>query len=164
MEKKNPLLNVGWSLMLVIFVALLLTTFSVLSAISSKSQLDLSERFANAQQDYYKANNKANEILSDIDNELLKEQLKGGDSIGYSHNAYNSLKDKEDISCELENGILKISYSVPCIKGTNEVVVVSLEGCSGNTKSRYNIKKWALVNNSEEIDEYVDEDVHWWGA
>ena len=151
--------------MLVIFVALLLTTFSVLSVVSSKAQLDLSEKFLNAQQNYYEANSKANLLLSDIDNTLKTQHRSGVDSLAYSNNAFNSLKNREDVHCQMENGALIISYSVPFAENKNEIEVeLSLEGCSGDTNSRYKINRWALVNNSADDSEYVDEEVHWWGA
>lgn len=163
MNKKNPLLNVGWSLMLMMFIALLLTTFSVLSVVTSQSQLDLSKKFAYAQTSYYEGNSKANKILMDIDKTLFDIQ-NSSSMQEYNLKSYNALKNNENLTCNLENGVSTVSFSVPCNNEINDInVILSLENCGGLNQPRYKILSWTLINNTEDVEEYIETDVHWWG-
>lgn len=164
MNKKNPLLNVGWSLMLLMFASLLLTTFSVLSVVTSKSQLDLSKKFSDAQTAYYEGNSKANEILRNID-EVLFEVQKESTPSNYNKNAYDELKNKENILVTYEKGICKIEFSVPCDNKINEIkATISLENCGEKNEQRYKILSFKFVNTTEDEEVYIEDDVEWWGA
>lgn len=69
-KRKYPTINIGSSSMLVVFIILCLITFSVLSVASANNDRKYSEKIANRTTAYYKAANKAEELLSQIDDKL----------------------------------------------------------------------------------------------
>ena len=69
-RQEKRFLGMGASSVLVIFIILCLTTFAVLSLISSHNDLRMSIRVRDAVQDYYAADAKTDEILRELD-ELL---------------------------------------------------------------------------------------------
>lgn len=69
-KRKYPTINIGSSSMLVVFIILCLVTFSVLSVASANNDRKYSEKIADRTTAYYKASNKAEELLSQIDNKL----------------------------------------------------------------------------------------------
>lgn len=69
-KRKYPTINIGSSSMLVVFIILCLITFSVLSVASANNDRKYSEKIANRTTAYYKASNKAEELLSQIDDKL----------------------------------------------------------------------------------------------
>jgi len=73
-KQERRFMGMGASSVLIIFVILCLTTFAVLSLMSSQSDLRMSGRFRDAEQDYYAAAAKTGEILRDIDKILAVER------------------------------------------------------------------------------------------
>lgn len=69
-KRKYPTINIGSSSMLVVFIILCLITSSVLSVASANNDRKYSEKIANRTTAYYKASNKAEELLSQIDDKL----------------------------------------------------------------------------------------------
>jgi len=85
-KQERRFMGMGASSVLIIFVILCLTTFAVLSLMSSQSDLRMSGRFRDAEQDYYAAIAKTGEILRDIDKILADERkniILGESSQGY---------------------------------------------------------------------------------
>lgn len=81
-KRKYPTINIGSSSMLVVFIILCLVTFSVLSVASANNDRKYSEKIADRTTAYYKASNKAEEFLSQIDDKLKQvyEQYNAGSS------------------------------------------------------------------------------------
>ena len=71
MKETKQFTGMGASSILMIFIVLCLTTFGVLSLVSSYTDLRLSERSQKAAAEYYIADSKTCEILADIDTVLL---------------------------------------------------------------------------------------------
>lgn len=69
-KRKYPTINIGSSSMLVVFIILCLVTFSVLSVASANNDRKYSEKIADRTTAYYEASNKAEELLSQIDDKL----------------------------------------------------------------------------------------------
>ena len=85
-KQERRFMGMGASSVLIIFVILCLTTFAVLSLMASQSDLRMSGRFRDAEQDYYAAIAKTGEILRDIDKILADERkniILGESSPGY---------------------------------------------------------------------------------
>lgn len=81
MKKKSsstPFVNMGTSLLLVVFLVLTLVTFAVLSLSSAKSDYDTNQRMAEHKKQYYEASTKAQVVVSKIDR-LLEEESKKQD-------------------------------------------------------------------------------------
>lgn len=72
--KENHKLNVGTgaSSILMIFVVLCLTTFGILSLVSSRADLHLTQANARSVEEYYLADSKLELELSDLDSALLR--------------------------------------------------------------------------------------------
>lgn len=79
-KRKYPTINIGSSSMLVVFIILCLVTFSVLSVASANNDRKYSEKIADRTTAYYEASNKAEELLSQIDDKLKQvyEQYNAG--------------------------------------------------------------------------------------
>ena len=130
MEKsRKPILGVGTSSILLIFVLLCMITFAVLSLVSARSDYRLSQKNAEHTKDYYEAESRANEILMTIDKCLEEQYTLYGNTEGI---VFSSQRE--------------IEYHVPA--GTKQELSVALllpedlkEG-----DSYYQIKRWKLVN------------------
>ena len=84
MKKDKPqssFVNIGSSSLLIIFLILSLVTFAVLSLSGAKSDYTFSEKLASHKTEYYKASNKAEKILKEIDETLAA--CAGTDSDSY---------------------------------------------------------------------------------
>ena len=76
MKKGGGSFNVGASSILVIFVLLCLTTFSTLSMISANADYKLTAKAVESAQNYWTANNQAQQVLADIDKRLTENYEK----------------------------------------------------------------------------------------
>lgn len=70
--KTAPGISVGSSSVLMVFVALMLTTFAALSLASANMDVRLSRRVAQNTADYYAADSRAEELLAQIDRSVLE--------------------------------------------------------------------------------------------
>lgn len=144
MEKsRKPILGVGTSSILLIFVLLCMITFAVLSLVSARSDYRLSQKNAEHIEDYYEAENKANEILMTIDKCLEEQYTLYGNTEEYLQHVKSVLEDTEGITFSSRR---KIEYHVPA--GTKQELYVALvlpeELKEGD--SYYQIKSWKLIN------------------
>ena len=99
MEKsRKPILGVGTSSILLIFVLLCMITFAVLSLVSARSDYRLSQKNAEHIQDYYQAENKANEILLTIDQCLEEQYILYGNTEEYLQHVKSALEDTEAVT------------------------------------------------------------------
>ena len=71
-KKQAPFVNIGSSLLLVIFLVLCLVTFATLSLSSARSDYSFSSRAAQRRTDYYQACNVAEDALAQVDAILVK--------------------------------------------------------------------------------------------
>ncbi len=69
-KQQSSFMNMGTSLLLVIFLVLTLVTFAVLSLSSAKSDYNLSAKLAKHKTEYYDVSAKAEAVLSEIDERL----------------------------------------------------------------------------------------------
>ena len=70
-RKKHEFLHPGFSSILIVFLILCLVTFAVLSFMTARSDYTLSEKLAEKNTQYYEANNTAQLLLAQVDEELL---------------------------------------------------------------------------------------------
>ena len=82
-KKHSPVVNIGSSLLLVIFLVLCLVTFATLSLSSARSDYGFSSRLAERKTDYYRASSQAETILDQIDT-VLAEAYKDAPGTYYS--------------------------------------------------------------------------------
>ncbi len=149
-NKTEPFINIGSSLLMVIFLILCLVTFATLSLTSARSDYSFSERAAKRRTQYYQACNTAEDVLAQID-EILINTI---DSTNHSQNWMNDLDftkidGKEfleaglDIDLDIKNASL--SYQIP----VNEKQALEVKlALTDNSSEYYQIEKWQLVNTS----------------
>ena len=90
MKKKLEFSNFGFSTILLCFVMICVVTFSALSLVSAYSDYKLSQKVADKNSDYYKAQERAYEKLEELDHLALETFFVTGSSSDY----YSSMKKK----------------------------------------------------------------------
>lgn len=147
-NKPEPFVNIGSSLLMVIFLILCLVTFATLSLTSARSDYSFSERVAERRTQYYQACNTAEDVLAQID-EILVNTV---NSSNHSQNWMNELDftqidGKEfleaglDIDLDIKSASL--SYQIP----VNEKQALEVRlALTDNSSEYYQIEKWQLVN------------------
>lgn len=147
-NKPEPFVNIGSSLLMVIFLILCLVTFATLSLTSARSDYSFSERVAERRTQYYQACNTAEDVLAQIDEILVNT----ANSSNHSQNWMNELDftqidGKEfleaglDINLDIKSASL--SYQIP----VNEKQALEVRlALTDNSSEYYQIEKWQLVN------------------
>lgn len=107
-KRKYPTINIGSSSMLVVFIILCLVTFSVLSVASANNDRKYSEKIADRTTAYYEASNKAEELLSQIDDKL--KQVYEQYNAEYLSQVPNALTSIDGIDT---SDFPSVSFSVP---------------------------------------------------
>lgn len=117
----TPIVNIGTSSLLIIFVILCLVVFAALALSSAKSDLQFSEDLAQRKTAYYEASYRAEEIAGEIDSLLAQG------------------KSPEECSAEVKVSGSSAEYEV--IIDDSRKLVVSLR-ITGRT---FEIQKWQTV-------------------
>lgn len=130
-KREIPVMNVGVSLIILIFMNICLAAFAVLSLQNSLSDYSLSKKTATHTTEYYNAVNKVQEQLADK-NEELQKQWK-----------IQQVAEKE----------IKITESV----SKRQQLVVTLQLDETGTYPQYYIEKWQLCSPEDwQADESLD--------
>lgn len=133
-----PPINMGTSLMLVIFLILCMVIFAVLSLSSSLKDKQYSEKNALRTACFYEACNLAEERLAQIDTILLQTA---------SANARLSrLQALEAVTVTEASSQLTIQYQVPLDE--DEILQVTLT-CEPQGNQRYTIQSWKQMSITE---------------
>ena len=125
MNKRRPG-GMGASSILMIFVVLALTTFGILSFLSARADLRLTERAADHTVAYYKADRAVEDTLAAIDDALVKARREFAslpDTLPSRQAVYEELYRKQLAQIEsvsLADGILE--FSVPVGDGRRQIV------------------------------------------
>ncbi|MDF2677583.1 MAG: hypothetical protein K0Q97_1908 [Bacillota bacterium] len=153
MNKNNKIsAGIGGSLIIVIFVALCLTVFSVLSFTTAYSDLKLSKKSESMAKDYYYVNGETEQKLSEI-YELLINTNDNLISIGiatkenFNHAVINELEKINGLSIvDKNNEFITIYYEV--FGKENQKICVTLNILYDDTINipYYKIKSWNLAN------------------
>lgn len=155
MQKNNrqaPFVNIGSSLLLVIFLVLCLVTFATLSLSSARSDYSFSSRSAERRTEYYQACNLAEDVLAQIDAVLYKAREHAANAGDGSRDwkkdlDFSQIKGTEFTEINLEilfdarDGIL--SYRIPVNEKQALAVRLAL---TGDSTGYYRIEQWQLVN------------------
>ena len=126
-------LPVGGSSLLMAFILMCLTIFACISFMAASRDYKLSQKTAESLTQYYVADNKAEEILAEIDG-----SLKNNHAI---EDIENNLKDYNTIITK-EGNTINISYDV-AIKDQMELAVKARV-----KEGKIEILGWKVVNNS----------------
>lgn len=144
----NSSLNLGGTIIIIIFVVLCLTVFSFLSFTTAYSDLKLSEKSEEFYKDYYKLNGIAEERLAEIyvilmsvnENERLTDTPKT-----FMNNAAESIVKLHGVSViSLNDDSLTLYYET--LGNKNQKLCVTLKIMYDEEKSvpYYNIETWNL--------------------
>lgn len=154
-KKSAPFVNIGSSLLLVIFLILCLVTFATLSLTSAQSNYNFSEKLANRKTDYYSASNQAERILDRIDNVLADTYA--DTSAAYFSAAERRLTEikftgaEEDASLEMNfsTEVPTVAYTVPVNEKQALSVILEILPVNKNTEGYYRIRQWKVVSTEE---------------
>ena len=148
MENKSGTggLNVGGSSILVIFVLLCLTTFATLTMVSASADYRLTQRAVQASENYYAADNRAEEIFAQVG-----EVARGSKSVpapwDYINDALGGIGQDITYATNSQNGGV-VSYNVP-IDDTQAIAVqLIVEYSSGSCV----VNQWKVVSTAPLID------------
>lgn len=163
-KQQSYFVNIGSSSLLVIFLILCLVTFAILSLSSARSDYSFSEKMASHKQEYYKASERAEIVVSEIDeilynisneNDLTGQSKlisKSDSSEGISEyltavSAALSEVQIEEIPLQLEqlqtDGM--VSFQVPA--GEDQALLVELRITDYREHlNYYEIKTWKIIN------------------
>jgi hypothetical protein len=127
--------GVGLSTLVTIMVAVLLTTFSVLTLVSARADLSLSEKAVTSTQTYYAADGKAEQWLAKVDTFV---QQTHDDLVGdLTAAGYQPSVD--------DNGQLKIATTIPIDDKRDLIVEVALDSAG-----EMDILRWQSVPKPRE--------------
>lgn len=144
-RRQAPFVNIGSSLLLVIFLVLCLVTFATLSLSSARSDESFSRRMADRKTEYYEAAGQAEDLLAQIDQHLEQTASKGG------ANRWKAL-DFTGISPKIhyDSSSAAVSYQVPINDKQALDVVLALNTGEDTVQSGYyRIEKWQTVNTEK---------------
>lgn len=152
-KSQSSFINIGSSLLLVIFLVLTLVTFAVLSLSSARSDYTLSERLAAHKTDYYTAASTAEEITAELDSilekcahtsqsdldeyhRLVQKQLESTSFSGTSVTYETTAKDVRETAC--------LQFSIPMSESQALDVTLTLTDYT-QTGTYYTIQTWKVV-------------------
>ncbi len=148
-KKQAPFVNIGSSLLLVIFLVLCLVTFATLSLSSARSDYSFSSRAAQRRTDYYQACNMAEDALAQVDAILVK-------AAGGSDGSGNWMKDLDftqidgaefdavGLEIVYDPEAAALSYQIPV--NEKQALEVGLVFTPDRDEGYYEIDQWQLVN------------------
>lgn len=140
--KRKSFLSTGTASIVLIFVLLCLLTFSVLSIVSAKADLNLSTKSANRTSEYYEAENKANDILQIISESLSKY----AGSSSFLTEVRTDLEGKDGITFSSGDSL---EYHVTINENQELFVSLQLFSEPGEDGSYYQIEAWKVENTHE---------------
>lgn len=156
-KREIPVMNLGISLIILIFMNVCLAAFAVLSLQNAVSDYALTKKTAAHTTQYYKAVNKVQEQLAQKNTELEKQWAQkktakqkeiGQKEIGQNGTAQKTVKQKPVILPEIS-----IIESV----SKRQQLVVTLHLDKRGTVPQYYIKKWQLCSPEDwQADESLD--------
>ncbi|MDD4780366.1 MAG: hypothetical protein PHT02_07160 [Tissierellia bacterium] len=153
-------IGVGGSLIMVIFVMLCLTVFSVLSFTTAYSDLKLSVNSEEMTVDFYEINGKGEKKLAEINEKLLsinKTDLKDNN---FKKVIIEKLKDIKDIVITEELEHVIVYYESIGEKNQKICITLKILIHEKNYRLYYEIISWNLTNI--EIPEYDEETYDLW--
>lgn len=156
-SKKNssPIVNIGSSSLLVIFIVLCLVTFATLSLSSAQSDYKFSQRLADRRSAYYTASNQAEEVLDEIDSILAHTYE---DSRGTYYSAAQERLEKlnsdaalADISLDLNfsTEAPTVTYIIPVTESQALSVILAINPADESDDGFYQIRQWKVISTSE---------------
>lgn len=141
-RRSKSFFNIGITSVVLIFVMLCLLTFAVLSLVSARADLGLSQKSARRTTAYYESYNSAVKILSKI-NACMESQSDQTDESLYFQNIMDQLDGKDGIS--FSDG-QHLSYSVSGSSEQMLTVSLTLSFTPFEDGKYYRIDTWKTVS------------------
>lgn len=143
-KKKHTFLNIGTSSILLVFVLLCLVTFAVLSIVNANMDYQLSKKNAEHTSAYYKADQKAKQILSEIDDILYSEYRSQtfSDPQSYYTQIIKVLSDKDTYTFDQDRPSPELHYAVPITDDQMLKVTLELNFPTQSGERFYRIITW----------------------
>lgn len=140
--RRKNFLSTGTTSIVLIFVLLCLLTFSVLSVVSARADLNLSTKSADRTTEYYEAENEANDILLTVRNSLASH----AGSPDFLSEVRSDLEGNSGITFSEENAP---SYHVPINENQQLFVSLTLSAEPQENGDYYQIEAWKVENTHE---------------
>lgn len=134
--------NIGITSIVLIFVMLCLLTFSVLSLVSARADLGLSQKSARRTTAYYESSNSAVEILREITACIDSQRGQNNETL-YFQNIMDQLDGEDGISFSDQQ---HLSYSVPLDEEQMLAVSLTLSFTPFEDGNYYRIDTWKTVS------------------
>lgn len=149
-HKNSPFINVGSSLLIMIFLILCLVTFAALSLSSAHGDYTFSEKLANRKTAYYTANNTAEKILGEIDALLAQATAAGMDASALQDAlAAFRFSDHDDpiaLLSDFSSPSPLVSYQVPIDAHQALAVEIELNTSWQPGEEYYKTNYWKIVS------------------
>lgn len=102
-KSRGVMLGIGVSSLIIVFVALTISIFSVLSLVTVRQDLESAKRMAKAQEEYYAADTAANRTLYRIlnEDEIPSKVIVSKTDEGTQYSWSEIINDKQELSCRI---------------------------------------------------------------
>lgn len=151
--KRSGGINIGTSLILVIFVLLALVTFAALSYMSARSDYILSKEAADRTASYYDANRMAEIYLANIEGILSKYSSTIDSEDTYYEGIENLFNDNDNIKVVDDQNNKYLEYCVAVTSGQNLSVRLRVNYPNVNDDRLFYIEKWATTVNTQWLED-----------
>ena len=143
--------NFGFSTILLAFVMICIVTIAALSLLTASSDYKLSQKFADKNSAYYKAEQQAYTYLSEIDSTLANAYQTTLNASGYYQKVSQTLSSMD--GCTYDRVTKTLSYSTPINDSQHLEVRLLIEYPQEETSNFYIITSWKSISDEIEIDE-----------
>jgi uncharacterized protein YxeA len=141
--KKNlikPTIGIGISSILLIFLVVCFSVFAILALTSAKTDYQMNEKIADSFSQYCKVNQKAQELVAQIDEQLKQSYEEASSEKEYSNVAYQKLSKIEGVEVKKK----QITFQVEAENSQNLEVELEIFYPKQTGDSLYKVKKWEL--------------------
>lgn len=142
-QRQKPIITIGVSSLLLIFLSLCLIIFAVLSLVSARADLSLSENMARRTRIYYEAESSAADLLSSLDEALVSHYQDSKDEESYFSSLSLDLPREEN---QLRLDGTSLSFAIPIDEEQQLFVQLELFYPEQPSDTFYAIKSWKVEN------------------
>lgn len=141
-DSRRSIISTGTTTIVLIFVLLCLLTFSVLSLVSARANLRLSQKSADRTSAYYEAENLANDILIRVNECLVKNQDQEEET--FLKNVRSELAESEEITFTDDR---TLAWSVPLAENQYLKAEIRISSEPFSDGAYYEIISWNTYND-----------------
>lgn len=144
-----PFIGVGIPSLLLIFLILCLSVFSVLSLSSAAADEKLSQKTADRTSEYYAASNAANDTLAVVDRILADSAVRASDRATYFAFIEATLSSVPDAIFSKDGENASIHWNTPVNESQVLSVGLSIPYPIREGEAFYTIKQWQVINTAD---------------